>query len=106
MEDLSDTVKIRNFYDVMGYVGYVSGAERDRRKLYITGLRPLRRKADGKTWAYSVFTKSVGSGKESRFTLLKSIYDKSPIHEGDLIYCRRFARDGAYFRLVEYDRAV
>lgn len=106
MEDLSDTVKIRNFYDVMGYVGYVSGAERDRRKLYITGLRPLRRKADGKTWAYSVFTKSVGSGKESRFTLLKSIYDKSPIHEGDLIYCRRFSRDGAYFRLVEYDRAV
>ena len=27
MDDLSDLIKVRNFYDVMGYIGYVSGNE-------------------------------------------------------------------------------
>ena len=41
MDDLSDIIKVRNFYDVMGYIGYVSGNEADRRKLYITDMKPL-----------------------------------------------------------------
>ena len=34
MDDLSIVVKVRNFAEVMGYVGYVSGREEDRKKLY------------------------------------------------------------------------
>ena len=68
LEDLSYTVKIKNFADVMGYVGYVSGEEADRQKLYIMDIKPLKRKRDGKQFGYSVITKSIGSGKESRFS--------------------------------------
>lgn len=31
MNDLSIVAKVRNFADVMGYVGYVSGREEDRK---------------------------------------------------------------------------
>lgn len=104
LEDLSDLTKVRNFYDVMGYIGYVTGKEEDRRKLYILKLQPLKRKADGKQFGYSVFTKSIGSGKESRFTLFNRDYKQCPVQEGDIILCKQFARDGEYFKLLSYEQ--
>lgn len=103
MDDLSDIVKVRNFYDVMGYFGYVSGKEEDRRKLYVTDTKPLCRKSDGKQFGYSVFTKSIGSGKESRFTLFNRDYNKTPVKQGDIIFCKAFQREGSYFTLTSYD---
>lgn len=104
MDDLSDILKVRNFYDVMGYIGYVSGKDEDRRKLYVTKVLPLHRKKDDKLFGYSVFTKSIGSGKESRFTVFCRIFDKDPIKEGDIIYCGAYERDGEYFRLTAYNK--
>ena len=104
MEDLSDLTKVRNFYDVMGYIGYVTGEEADRRKLYVLRTEPLRRKKDGKQFGYSVQTKSIGSGKEGRFTVFNRVYEKEPIKEGDIIYCKGFERDGQYFHLTAYDK--
>lgn len=106
MEDISDIIKIHNFADVMGYVGYTSGKEEDRTKLYITGTKPVRRKSDGKQFGYSVFTQSIGSGKESRFTVKNRVFDKAPIKEGDLIRCKLWQRNGAYFELLDYDMIV
>ena len=100
MDDLSDIIKVRNFYDVMGYIGYVSGNEADRRKLYITDMKPLVRRRDGEQFAYSVFTKSIGSGKESRFTLFNREFKKEPVKVGDIIYCKGYQRDGEYFKLT------
>lgn len=102
LEDLSNILKVRNFYDVMGYIGYVSGKDEDRRKLYVTEVKPLHRKKDGKLFGYSVFTKSIGSGKESRFTVFCRVFDKDPIKEGDIIYCTGFERDGQYFQLTSF----
>ena len=104
MDDISDLIKVRNFYDVMGYIGYVSGKETDRRKLYVTKIVPLHRKSDGKQFGYSVFTKSIGSGVESRFTVFNSVYNKEPIREGDIIYCKEYIRDGAYFKMTAYEK--
>lgn len=106
MEDLSDIIKVRNFYDVMGYIGYVSGRDEDRPKLYVTEVKPLHRKSDNKKFGYSVFTKSIGSGKESRFTVFSKVYDNDPIKEGDIIYCRRYERDGQYFKLTAYSKVM
>ena len=106
LEDLSDLIKFRNFYDVMGYIGYVSGEEKDRRKLYITDLKPLFRKKDGKQFGYSVFTKSIGSGKESRFTVFNNVYNKEPVKDGDIIFCKGYERDGQYFKLTAYERVI
>lgn len=104
MDDLSDLLKVRNFADVMGYVGYVSGKEEDRRKLYILDVYPLVRRKDNKQFGYSVITKSIGSGKEGRFTVVNKLYDETPIGKGDIVYCKSFERNGQYFRLTSYDK--
>lgn len=104
MDDLSDLLKVRNFADAMGYIGYVSGKEEDRRKLYVLDVYPLVRKKDNKQFGYSVVTKSIGSGKESRFTVLNNIYDVSPIKKGDIIFCNTYEKQGQYFRLTSYSK--
>ena len=104
MEDLSDLLKVRNFADVMGYVGYTSGKEEDRRKLYILDVYPLVRRSDNKQFGYSVITKSIGSGKEGRFTVVNKLYEETPITKGDIVYCKSFERNGQYFRLTGYDK--
>lgn len=106
MEDLSDTLKVRNFAEVMGYAGYVSGKQSDRPKLYIQEIYPVCRKKDGKQFGYSVLTKSIGSGIESRFTVFNRVYESAPIQKGDIIYCRGYERDGAYYQLTRYEKII
>ena len=104
LEDLSDIIKVRNFADVMGYVGYVSGKDEDRRKLYILDIYPLVRKKDGEQFGYSVITKSIGSGIESRFTVLNQVYKAEPVKKGDIIYCTSWEREGKYFKMTGYKK--
>lgn len=104
LQDICDTEKVRNFVEAMGYAGYVSGKEEDRRKLYILRVYPIKNKTTGRRFGYSVLTKSIGSGKESRFSVFCNVYDKNPITEGDIIYCKAFIREGRYFRLTQYSK--
>lgn len=104
MTDLSDIDKVRNFYDVMGYIGYISGKTEDRPKLYILDIFPVARKKDGKQFGYSILTKSIGSGKESRFTVFNNLYKTDPIKKGDIILCKGFDRDGQYYKLTRYEK--
>ena len=104
LEDLSVLSKMAAFNDAMGYAGYVSGKEEDRRKLFVTDIRPVCRKSDGRRFGYGIFTHSIGSGVESRFTVFCKVYDVDPIQKGDVILCKRFERDGSYFRLVAYEK--
>lgn len=104
MPDLNDIDKVRNFYDVMGYIGYVSGKQEDRPKLYVLDVYPLVRRKDNKQFGYSVVTKSIGSGKESRFTVANNLFNALPIRKGDIILCRGFQRDGFYYRMSSYEK--
>lgn len=106
MDDLSILEKVRNFKEVMGYAGYVSGEETDRRKLYVDDIRPLCRKKDGKQFGYSFYTTSLGSGISSRFTVLNSLYNTIPIHKDDIIFCERFHREGQYFKMDFYSKVT
>lgn len=102
MEDLGDLIKVQNFKEYMGYVGYVSDKQEDRPKLFVTNIYPLHRKKDGKQFGYSIITKSIGSGKEARFTVFNTVYDKEPIKENDIILCVKYETDGQYFTLKDY----
>ena len=104
MEDLSDVIKVQNFYDAMGYVGYVSGKEDDRRKLIIMEVYPLRRKSDSRQFGHSIVTKSIGSGKDSRFTVFNRVFEDNPVKAGDIIFCKSYTRDGQYYQLTSYDK--
>ena len=102
MDDLDVKIKIQNFYELMGYYGYSTGKDEDRQKLFVLDIYPLCRKKDGKQFGYSIITKSIGSGKESRFTVFNRVFDKEPIKKGDIIFCKSFTRDGIYFTLNSY----
>lgn len=102
MDDLDDLIKVRNFADIMGYAGYTSGKEEDRRKLYVLSEFPLERHSDGVQFGHTVITKSIGSGIETRFTVLNRYYDKEPIHKGDIIYCLDCKKKGNYYHLTNY----
>ena len=103
VNDLSIPLKAKNFKDIMGYAGYISGKESDRNKLFISGVYPVRRKKDNEIFGYSILTQSIGSGKESRMTVFKRKFDKDPIREDDIIVCKRWERDGKYFQLLDYE---
>ena len=107
LEDLDMNTKIRNFFNAMGYFGFTTGDEADRKKLYVTKIKPLYKKADKKLFGYSIFTKSVGSGKESRFTVFDKTFKSKPIKEGDIIYCKNYKREykyqGLFFTLLDYE---
>ena len=102
MPDLENKLKIENFKEAMGYYGYSTGLEEDRKKLYIVETYPLKRKSDGKRFGYSVITQSIGSGKESRFTVFNKLFEKDPIKKGDIIYCKKYASERGYFTLLDY----
>lgn len=106
MEDLSDSVKVRNFADVMGYAGYTSGKEEDRRKLYIQDIFPVFRKRDGAQFGYNVLTRSIGSGKEAKFTVFNRLYKEMPIRKGDIILCTAYTREGKYYTLTGYQKLL
>lgn len=103
VSDLSIAMKAKNFKEIMGYAGYISGNEADRNKLFISAVYPVRRKKDNEIFGYSVLTQSLGSGKESRMTVFKRRYDKDPIRENDLVVCKSWERDGGYFRMLDYE---
>lgn len=103
VDDLGIILKARNFKDIMGYAGYVSGREEDRNKLYIRNVFPVYRKRDGVLFGYSILTQSIGSGIESRFTVFKNRFEKDPIKKEDIIACKKWTRDGIYFQMHDYE---
>lgn len=104
MADLPDTVKIRNYNDVTGSPNYISGKDADRRKLYIVKCRPVKRKSDGKQFGYNVLGRSIGSGKETWYTILNRYFNKEPIKEGDIILCLSFEREKSFFNITNYKK--
>ena len=104
MRDLNVYEKVRNFEDVMGYNGYVSGQLEDRNKLYIDDVRPLTRKKDGKQFGYSLYTTSIGSGISSRFTVFNRMYDMIPVKKKDIICCVDWHTSNGYFNMDYYTK--
>lgn len=92
--------------EYLGFVFLATGKEEDRPKLFVKEVYPLCRKSDGKQFGYSVITQSLGSGKESRFTVLNRVYHKEPIQKNDLILCQHYVRDGPYFQLDSYTHII
>ena len=100
-------IKIQNFKEYMGYIGYQSDKDSDRPKLYVLGVYPLKRKKDGFQFGYTVVTKSIGSGIETRWTVRKGVYEKNPIKENDIIFCQQWDRnERGYFTMLKYIRCT
>lgn len=72
----------------------------------IDGVKELNKlvsvSGDSEHFYYSVFTKSIGSGKESRFTVWNGVFNATPIHKYDLIFCNSYQKDGKWFTLTGF----
>lgn len=77
MSDIPVKTKIQNFYDVAGYIGYVSGKAEDRRRLYVMDTFQINSKKDGTYIGERIITKSIGTGKESSITVWNSLYRRT-----------------------------
>lgn len=87
---------------ILGYADVVTNKEIDLKRLLITEISPLISQ-NGKTWAYRVGTRSLGSGKKARVTIKENIYNQSPIISGDVIYAKElYKNDKGYWYLMKY----
>lgn len=101
--DLEYRVQAQNHMDILGYVDMTTGREEDRRKLFVTDVRPLEDKTTGKPWAYRIGTKSIGSGKNSRISVRTKLYESDPIRKGDIVYADKISKNRAgYWYLDRY----
>lgn len=76
--------------------------EKERRRVVVLSIKPLKKKSNKEVWGYAVETQSLGSGKKGRFTLLLRIYNKNPIKELDIIYLDHVSRKGDYWYINNY----
>ena len=104
IEDFDYKNKIQNHIEYLGYFDLNTGKEEDRPKLYIQKLYPAKRKKDNKVFGYNIITRSIGSGIVSCFTIYNRVYNSNPVNEGDIIYCKKYSRDGKYFIMESYER--
>ena len=103
VSDFDYKSRISTQREYLGFVSLLTGNEEDRPKLYVKDVFPLYRKRDLAHFGYSVITQSLGSGKETRFTVFNRVYNNAPIQAEDVIRCKRYERDGSYFTLTDYE---
>lgn len=104
--DIEYTFKQKADYqkEVLGFVSLMTGESRDRPILYIKGVYPAKRKADGVLFGHNIIAQSVGSGITTRFTVFNRLFEKDPVETGDVIHCLAYSRKGQYFNMDNYVR--
>ena len=106
MNDYPVSVKVKAQIEYLGHVS-ITGRNADRSYLVVRNVFPLKRKNDGIQFGVNVLTTSLGSGKQSSFTVFNGVYNKcGAIHKGDIIKCLDWQRDGKYFRMTKYEQCV
>lgn len=104
--DLDVRTKIQNSLDILGYVDIATQDPKDRRKLLVIDICPMKDK-NGNVWSYRVDTKSVGSGKTARVTIRESLFKTLPIQKGDIIYAHDiWKNDKGYWYILKYDKVL
>lgn len=88
--------------EYMGYVDIATGKQEDRPKLYILDVKALKSKASGKTWARQITAQSIGSGKQSNYTITSKNYHEE-FQVGDVILCKHFEKQKDYWHITNYE---
>lgn len=96
--------KIQDRKEYLGFPYLVTEKEEDRPILYVKETYPLKRKKDNKQFGYSVIARSLGSGRETRYTVFNKVYKIEPVVSGDIIRCKKYTHDGQYFTMDAYEK--
>ena len=104
IKDFSFKEKAAFQEEFLGYVSLITEKEEDKPKLYVQSIYPAKRKVDGKQFGVNIVGQSIGSGKQTRYTIFNNQIKKDgEIKKGDIIFCKRYTRDNGYFTIREYD---
>jgi len=107
LEDFDFKSKMQDQLENLGYVDLTTGDEKDRRKLIIMDVYPLRSKKDNSIWGYAIQTRSIGSGKTARLTLRASNFKKQPLKKLDVIAAKSVEKNKAgFWYLNDYDLVI
>lgn len=102
-EDIPMRTKIQNSIDILGYCDVCTGRKEDRVRLLITDVLPCKSQNSDAIWSYRISTKSLGSGKSARMTVLIDDYNNCPINKGDIVYAIDwFLNKKGYWYLSKY----
>ncbi|MGN1339857.1 MAG: PHP domain-containing protein [Oscillospiraceae bacterium] len=91
--------------EYMGYSDYTTNKEEDRRKIIVNDIYPVKRKSDGKIFLYTIATRSIGTGKESRVSISKRLYDENKISKGDILLAGQVCKNSrGYWQMLDYKK--
>ena len=88
--------------EYMGYIDIATGKQEDRPKLYILDIKTLKSKTTGRTWARQITAQSIGSGKQSNYTITSKYYHEE-IQAGDVILCKHLEKQKDYWHITDYE---
>ena len=88
--------------EYMGYVDIATGKQEDRPKLYILDVKTLKSKASGRVWARQITAQSIGSGKQSNYTITSKNYHEE-FQVGDVILCKHLEKQKDYWHITNYE---
>jgi DNA polymerase-3 subunit alpha len=106
IDDFDYKNKMATQKEYLGFVLLLTGKEEDRPKLYVKKIFPAKRKKDGKQFGYNIIAQSIGSGKETTYTVFNQLYNSTPINEGDIIECFKYEQNGKYFTIKNYQQIL
>ncbi len=102
LRDTNINDKVQAQIDYFGHVA-ATGEQADRATLVIDSVYDLRRKKDGRLFGYAVTATSLGSGKQTRYTVFCRDWNRcGEVCRGDIIRIEDYQRDGEYFTMTEY----
>ena len=108
ISDLDVKTRLANQRKYLGFAPIASGLEEDRRKLVVGKIYPAVRKKDGKRFGWNITASSLGSGKQSRYTVFNKEFDTTPLSEGDVIevikYTSTTINGVRYYNLNDYKK--
>lgn len=98
LSELLDCMDIKEFSfkdriawqkEFLGYINLTTGLDEDRKKLFITSMRPIiakKGRSAGKAWCRIITTHSLGRGIDGEWWVLEGTYQKYyRFNEGDII---------------------
>lgn len=94
--------KINDQLDLMGYVAIATNREEDRRKLYVMDTYNL--KSGGQVWGVAINVRSIGTGKQTRLTVKRNLFDKKPFSKKSILYADQlYKNQKGYWYLNWYE---
>jgi hypothetical protein len=86
------------------YTGtFVTNLEADRKKLLVREVGPVCRKSDGNQFGHYAIAKSLGSGKETRYTIKNATWKRcGPVKSDDLVLILGYEHENGFFNMTSY----